>query len=868
MTCNSITTADIDSTQSELFPFVLPYDDGSSGITHMGNNLNQGPIGNNSPLEISEEGHFTIDGKRIRFWGVNVTGASCFPDREDAEKVAQRMAKFGVNIVRFHHFDQQWDHRSLIDYSKGNSLNFDEENQDRMDYFIYQLRKNGIYINLNLLTARYFHSSDGLPDMLPLDWKQRHVLGFVHTPFRNLEKDYAQKLLTHVNPYTKLSYAKDPAVVIVEINNENSMLQQFYDGSFEIWPEPFSTELQQKWNQWLQKKYGSKSNLEVNWNAESQPLGKEMLINANLINNLQAWNLEQHQGAKASLRSMDDSEDPFFRITSEKAGKEDWHIQLNQGGITLDKNKLYRLSFELRSNDFSEITANIMMDYAPWHWIEGGRFKAEKEWQTYEILYFANQDWQNLRVNFSGLGLHTGSIDFRNISLRQGGSLNAIEIHENLDQGTVIINNPNKRYLAQREEDWYSFLRDLERNYWQDMYQFLSEDLKILGQPYGTQMSLSLPSLLEGFGFVDTHAYWQHPHFPGTAWDLNNWTVDTDSMVNTRANTLAGLSGMRVLGMPFTVSEYQHCMPNPHAQEGPLMVAAYGALQDWDAVYYFTYEAGARDNWDNDSFSGFFQNNNHPGIMANFAVAANLFRRGDIQAARNLVTANYTQEVEINMLQNQSSSWNIASASLLGLNPEIAFVSRFALDTSGNSSNQIPEIEDIYNLISDTGELIWNTDNPQAGYITINTDKTKGLIGYVADREWELGNIAITSGSMDMDWCTMILTAQNGSLENLKSGASILLVSTGRIENQNMGWTDHTRRSLGRYWGDGPVMVETIPAEITLPIPADRVEAWALDALGQRMSPLKIDKNNGHAIISISGDEGTLWFEIDVSSVK
>lgn len=865
MSCTTLTQADNKAANTELSPFVLPYDDGSLGITHMGNWLHQKPVGNNGPLRISAQGHFTIDGERIRFWGVNVTGASCFPSHEDAEKVAQRMAKFGINIVRFHHFDQQWDHRSLIDYSQGNSLNFDKENQDRMDYFIYQLRKNGIYINLNLLTARYFQKSDGLPAMTPLDWKQRHVLGFVHEPFRKLEKDYAKKLLSHVNPYTNLSYAQDPAVVIVEINNENSMFQQFYDGSLENWPEPFSTELQMLWNKWLLQKYGSQANLVDNWSGEAQPLGEELLLNANLEDNTRGWNLEQHQGAKASLHRMADSDTPYLRITSEKAGQADWHIQLNQSGISLDQNKLYRLSFELRSNDYSEITATIMMGFDPWQWIEGGNFKATEEWQRYELLCFSKQDWQNLRVNFSGLGLQKGSIDLRNISFKQGGSLNTLTAKENIKRATVIINNPNMRYVAQREQDWYKFLRDLEKDYWQDMSSFLSEDLQILGLPYGTQMSLSLPSLLEDFGFVDTHAYWRHPHFPGTAWDLNHWTVDTDSMVNTSANTLAGLAGMRVLGMPFTVSEYQHCMPNPHAQEGPLMVAAYGALQDWDAVYYFTYEAGAKDNWDNDSFTNFFQNNNHPGIMANFAVAANLFRRGDIQAARNLVTVNYTKEVEIDMLQNQSSSWNIASASLLGLDPETAFISRFALDTSGNSTNQIPEIKNKTKLISDTGELIWNLDNPMEGYITINTEKSKGLIGYVANEQWPLGNIEIATGSLDMNWGTILLSAQEGSLEDFKSGASIVLVSTGRIENQNMGWTDSSQRSLGKNWGNGPVMIETIPVEISLPVSADRVQAWILDTQGQRTASLKITEIDGQTVITISGTEGSLWYEIEVS---
>ena len=37
-----------------------------------------------------------------------------------------------------------------------------------------------------------------------------------------LQKEYAKELLCHVNPYTGLSLADDPAVVTVQINNEDS----------------------------------------------------------------------------------------------------------------------------------------------------------------------------------------------------------------------------------------------------------------------------------------------------------------------------------------------------------------------------------------------------------------------------------------------------------------------------------------------------------------------------------------------------------------------------------------------------------------------------------------------------------------------
>ena len=63
-----------------------------------------------------------------------------------------------------------------------------------------------------------------------------------------LQKEYAQQLLTHLNPYTKLKYTEDPAVAIVEINNENAINVGFHATS------PFyQDELTSLYNQWLIK---------------------------------------------------------------------------------------------------------------------------------------------------------------------------------------------------------------------------------------------------------------------------------------------------------------------------------------------------------------------------------------------------------------------------------------------------------------------------------------------------------------------------------------------------------------------------------------------------------------------------------------
>src|SRR3569623_715220 len=78
---------------SELFPFVLPWDDASPGITNFSNLLEK-PAGAHG-FVTARDGHLFAGDKRFRVFGVNLAFGANFPTHEDAEKVVARMACFG-----------------------------------------------------------------------------------------------------------------------------------------------------------------------------------------------------------------------------------------------------------------------------------------------------------------------------------------------------------------------------------------------------------------------------------------------------------------------------------------------------------------------------------------------------------------------------------------------------------------------------------------------------------------------------------------------------------------------------------------------------------------------------------------------------
>lgn len=250
-----------------LFPFVISYDR-PDNVTNM-SHLLDAPAGKNGFIRV-KNGHFVNDAGRVYFNATNLTGSANFPSHEQAELLADRLARFGINCVRLHYMDANYANfmegleYGIFTNDTNTQRNLDPDQMDRLDYMIAKFKSKGIYVNINLHVARKLDERDGFSgedQRPPLD---KGVDNF-EPRMIDLQKEYAKKLMTHVNTYTSLAYANDPCVAMVEINNENALFNQYHGGKIEQLPEPYSSELQKQWNKWLIKKYKSTEALLKSW---------------------------------------------------------------------------------------------------------------------------------------------------------------------------------------------------------------------------------------------------------------------------------------------------------------------------------------------------------------------------------------------------------------------------------------------------------------------------------------------------------------------------------------------------------------------------------------------------------------------------
>ncbi len=210
-----------------------------------------------------KDGHFTSPaGKRLRFWGLNATMQGALPARESAPIIAANLARIGVNCIRFHFLDLPAP-TGLLDGKADDTQHLDPQQLDRMDFFIAELKKRGIYADLNLHVGRKYKADDGVRDAELLGMTKS--VTYFDPRIIELQKQYATTLLTHVNPYTGKAYREEPAVALVEFVNENSLTESWVQGRLlgklaaptnETWhdiPPSYGQALTEQYNQWLGK---------------------------------------------------------------------------------------------------------------------------------------------------------------------------------------------------------------------------------------------------------------------------------------------------------------------------------------------------------------------------------------------------------------------------------------------------------------------------------------------------------------------------------------------------------------------------------------------------------------------------------------
>jgi len=842
-----------------LFPFVISYDAPDNAVNV--SDWLERPAGKSGFVRPAG-GHLATDAGPIRFLATNLCFDACFPTHEQAERVAARLARFGINCVRMHHMDS----RSIWGDSP-DKLTIDPKRIERLDYLIYHLKQHGIYTNINLHVSRWLGPAEGF---VARDQRPKYDKGLDNFEPRmiELQKKYARDLLTHVNAYTKTPYTREPAVAFVEINNENALFNQWSRRQLDTLPEPYATTFRRQWNQWLRGKYGDTKKLREAWNVGSKPLGEELLRNGDFSQTLGgAWRMERDEQTQVEWSVKSDGPDGqgCLRVAVTRAGAESWRPQFSQSGFSLKKSEPYTLVCYLRSDEKRRISLNCMMAHEPWKRL-GLSTSAEvgPEWKRHRFTFVASQDDPNARITFTSL--KPGTYRFANVSLRPGGIV-GLEPDQRLEDDSVPVLRRGEMGLTEAaRRDFIDFMWDTEREYWLGMYGYLKDELGVQSIVSGTQLSYSPVHIQAELDYIDAHSYWHHPRFPGRPWDRRNWYVQNAALVNSPGGTLSSLAMRQVAGMPYTVSEYNHPMPNAYGAEGYPMLAAMAAFQEWDGIFSFAYCHNS--DFEPQRISSYFDIKADTVKLAHMPACAALFLRGDVAPARTTLVATIKPDAERQKLYETGDPWAL-NASNFGIDPRLSLLHAVAIST-GKPTDRLVE-EELPTLAesevvfqSDTGQMRWDVSEDGAGYFVADTPRTKLFTGFVRGRTLQLGDVSLRIGETRLDWTTVSMVCLDS--DGFGKKGRILITATGAMQNKDAKLEDlgTGRITLGNQWGNEPVVCEGIPAEIVLPVAADRVTLYPLDEAGNRRGAVPVSEKQGKTQLTLSPEHRTVWYEAEI----
>ena len=236
------------STASGAWPFLPERDAFRADAVLDLRSLNEKVAGQSGFVRLARDGESFVlgDGTPARFWGVT-TYVQRDRTVEELAHHARFLAKRGVNMVRLHgHMDPKDKTARVTDV--------DEKAIDEAWKLVAAMKKEGVYVTI----SPYWSANvKQVPAQWGLEgWPENEApfgLLFFNPKLQEGYRAWLKALLSRPNPYTGIPLSKDPALAIIQLQNEDSLLfwtaQNIKGKQAEL--------LGQQFGEWLKGKYGS-----------------------------------------------------------------------------------------------------------------------------------------------------------------------------------------------------------------------------------------------------------------------------------------------------------------------------------------------------------------------------------------------------------------------------------------------------------------------------------------------------------------------------------------------------------------------------------------------------------------------------------
>lgn len=671
-----------------------------------------------------QNGQLYSNGQRFKIFGLNI---SDIPAKRMADATAKNLAQRGFNAVRFYNIDSDAEGTLVKKLTNGTRIT-DYSRLDEFDYFVAQLKRYGVYLDIPLMAERVYEEADGFPEGTSnlSDYKTIQTLAFFNETAKYIQKDWIIQFLNHVNPYTKYAYKDEPAVAVIEVMTKTGLMNSYFNNGFANCTDNLWIGLENKWNKWLKERGETFASMEEKYNY-AEPTQNS------LVTSKSSFKLNSYQGAKAKVSKKDG----IHTITIKTAGSDAGDLSYSTGKLTFTSDETYTISFSAKAAVPCNISVTLNQNHAPWQALGfGANISLEEDWKTYTFKVVGVKADTNARLSLGNMGLLEGNkITFRDFIIVKGGGVE--NIREGLTAGRIhfptyeefsslpdnIVNQDFRKLVT-------DFLYETETAYWKELVNFIKKENKAKCLLMGTQIDNAPYGTQDIFDIVDTQAVFNEavetviPE--GVDYEVapDMYYIRNSSLAREAdGSVLTRTAAKRVYGKPFSVSAIDHPYPNQYAAEMYPIWSVYACLQDWDCIWFSSADSIPLNVEERSRISSLDDNLRNPVKAAASPVCARIFRNSLIKPANSSVYLNFSEDAERTLISVKRTPGLLNYPETKKFAYETGLVYKIGIAWNGKSPNGGLNIEEMtadinqirrnigdlrLGLLSDNGQVYWN----------------------------------------------------------------------------------------------------------------------------------------------------------------
>jgi hypothetical protein len=370
--------------------------------------------------------------------------------------------------------------------------------------------------------------------------------------------------------------------------------------------------------------------------------------------------------------------------------------------------------------------------------------------------------------------------------------------------------------------------------------------------------------------YCDIHGYWDHPVFPNVAWNEKDWFCHNQPIINVLDKCpLLNMATKRVVGKPYTCSEYGHIWINRYSAEGLPLISLFGSRQGWDGVFPFCYDDGNVP--DSKAMVGYFAMRNNTVQLAHQIACNNLITRDyNKNADKEIIVAPLSEAKELELFKKEQHTYSFGFNGL-GLDVRRALRYPTGIDVTGKAARpQFETINDdkkeiiIRNETNPDDYLHYDRIVPAKHWLSASQGKTQLFTGFVErHKNYTFGNGYIEFGDTNLEWATVTMT----ELSQDEEGTHYLLAITGEMRNTDQQYQQilNNKITLNNSgidtFGMAPILCECLSVSLNLKSNVDMVY-YPLDETGTRRNELTPTQWGETQTLYFLSDYKTVWYEI------